>query len=282
MNDIYWTRACRERVVSRYAELLKSWPVPFEGHTVDTSQGKTFVLECGSPTAPPLVLFHGGYCNSLMWSRNVGAWSKHFRVLSVDIIGDPGYSAPSRPAFAGDTHARWIDDIWNALGLQQAAVVGASLGGWLALDYASRRPDRVKRAVGLAPAGIVRLSTAASLRILPLLFMGRWGFKKAFATSFGMDYESLSADERVFFDFLALLQRNVISRVRLPGALSDEALRSLSMPLKVVLGDRDVFFNADAVAHRIRVLAPHADVLRIPDAGHGLVDPTSIVLNFLL
>ena len=49
---------------------------------------------------------------------------------------------------------------------------------------------------------------------------------------------------------------NVISRVRLPGALDDAALGSLSMPLKVVLGDRDVFFGADTVAHRISALAP--------------------------
>jgi pimeloyl-ACP methyl ester carboxylesterase len=282
MNDIYWTKACRERVLGRYAQLLKSWPVPFEGRTVDTSQGKTFVLECGDPAAPPLMLFHGGYCNSLMWSRNVGIWSQHFRVLSVDIIGDPGYSAPSRPPFAGDAHARWIDDIWNALRLHQAAVVGASLGGWLALDYASRRPDRVTRVVALAPAGIVRMSTTATLKILPFLFMGSWGFRKAFAISFGMSHETLDPDGRVFFDFLALLQRNVISRVRLPVPLTDAALRSLSMPLRVVLGEQDVFFPTDTVARRISALAPHADVLRIPDTGHGLVDPTRLVLDFLV
>jgi pimeloyl-ACP methyl ester carboxylesterase len=63
--------------------------------------------------------------------------------------------------------------------------------------------------------------------------------------------------------------------------LGDDALASISMPLKVVLGDRDIFFNADAAAHRIRALVPHADVLRIPAAGHGLADPTSWVLEFL-
>jgi pimeloyl-ACP methyl ester carboxylesterase len=281
MKDIYWTKAGRERVLERYAKLLKSWPVPFEARTFGTSQGTTVVLDSGNPSSPPLVLFHGGYCNSLMWARSVSAWSDNFRVLSVDIIGDPGYSAPSRPGFTDDRHALWIDDIWNELGLRQASLVGASLGGWLALDYASRRPERVNRLVALAPAGIVKMSLSASLKILPFLFLGEWGFRKAFARSFGIGYESLKPDERVFFDFLALMQRNVIGRARLPGVLSDAALASISMPLKIILGERDVFFNTAAAARRVLSLAPHAELLRIPGVGHGLVDPTPMILEFM-
>jgi pimeloyl-ACP methyl ester carboxylesterase len=200
-------------------------------------------------------------------------------MLSVDIIGDPGYSAPSRPPFAGDYHARWVDDIWAALNLQQASLVGASLGGWVALDYASRRPDRVSRVIALAPAGIVRMSTAAALKILPFLLMGSWGFKKAFASSFGIRHGDLSVDERTFFDFLALAQRNVIARRRLPGVLDDAALAALSMPFKIVLGGRDIFFDAAAAASRVRALVPHAEIIQIEQAGHGLVDPTPIVLG---
>lgn len=281
MSTIYWSQSAGQRVRERYATLLQSWPVPYREHRLPTCQGETFVLECGDPAAPPLLLFHGGYCNSLMWSRSAAAWAQRFRVLAVDIIGDPGFSAPSRPPFTGDAHAHWIDDVWAALGLGQAAVVGASLGGWLALDYAARRPERIARLVALAPAGIVGFSLASYVQLVPLLFLGDWGFRRAFAISFGLDPDALVGEERSFFEFLALAQRSVIARLRLPTVLDDAALRSLSLPVKVVLGGRDVFFDAAAATRRLQALVPQAELQCLPEAGHGLVDPTAAVLEFL-
>jgi pimeloyl-ACP methyl ester carboxylesterase len=281
MKDIYWSRAAKLRTLERYSQLLSGWPVPYRRTMLETCQGKTFVLDCGDPALPPLLLFHGAYCNSLMWTRDVALWSQNFRVLSVDIIGDPGYSAPSRPAFSGDAHARWIDDIWDNLTIAKACVVGASLGGWLALDYAARRPERVSRLVALAPAGIVRNSLSSYFKIIPLLLLGSRGFKKAFEISFGLKYDALSLQERAFFDFLSLVQRSVISRTRLPTVLTDQRLRALTMPLRIVLGETDVFFDSEAVSHRLKHLLPMAEIICIPGAGHGLTDTTALVLDFL-
>ena len=66
-----------------------------------------------------------------MWMGDVAAWAEHFRVYAVDVIGDAGLSAPSRPPLASDAHALWLDDVMQALSLERASLVGVSLAdGW--------------------------------------------------------------------------------------------------------------------------------------------------------
>lgn len=38
---------------------------------------------------------------------DVTEWAKHFRTYAVDVIGQPGFSAPSRPAYESDDYAAW-------------------------------------------------------------------------------------------------------------------------------------------------------------------------------
>lgn len=56
----------------------------------------------------------------------------------------------------------------DALGIARAAFVGTSLGGWLALDYATRRPERVDRLALLCPGGVGRQKRGWLFRALLL------------------------------------------------------------------------------------------------------------------
>jgi pimeloyl-ACP methyl ester carboxylesterase len=69
------------------------------------------------------------------------------------MIGEAGFSAPSRPPLQGDTHALWLGDVLAGLGLTRMEIVGTSLGGWLALDYASRHPQAAERLALLCRRG---------------------------------------------------------------------------------------------------------------------------------
>jgi pimeloyl-ACP methyl ester carboxylesterase len=150
MTTIYKSDEGARAVRERYLEILKRWPVPNEQMRVPTRQGETFVIACGEKTAMPLLLFHGSAGNSAMWMGDVRAWAGHYRVYSIDLIGEAGLSAPTRPPLASEEYALWLDDVLKVLSITKAAIVGVSLGGWLALDYSTRRPERV---VSLSEAG---------------------------------------------------------------------------------------------------------------------------------
>lgn len=168
---IYKTDQGRMLVMKQYRTILDSWPVPCRETLLPTRQGETFVLTSGPDDGPPLVLLHGSATNSASWIGDVGIWSQQFRVHAIDMIGEPGLSAPSRPPLGSNVYAAWLDEVLNALGVTQAAVIGLSLGGWLAMDYAIRRPDRVSKLVLISPGGIGR-NRNILIWALPLLLLG--------------------------------------------------------------------------------------------------------------
>lgn len=67
---------------------------------------------------------------------------------------------------------------------------------------------------------------------------------------------------------------------RLP-VFTDQGLRALSMPVSVVVGERDRMFDSADTARRMRALAPKVRVRVLPGVGHAVLDQTEPVLGFL-
>ena len=202
MGEIFRTEEGRAAVHARYRQLLAYWPVANEQLRLPTREGETFVIACGPAGAPALVLLHGAQANALTWMGDVSAWSQHFRVYAIDVIGDVGLSAPSRPKLDTDGHALWLDDVLAGLGVERAAFVGLSLGGFIALDYAIRRPERVTALALLCPAGVGRQKNLLA-RAFPLPLLGSWGQRKLREMVFGPAPENPSPAAQAFGGFFA-------------------------------------------------------------------------------
>ena len=181
MSEIYRSEAGARLLRERYLNALEHWPVENEHLHVPTSEGETFVIASGPVTAPPLVLLHGSGSNSAQWMGRISELATHFRVYAVDMIGEPGLSAPCRPPLESDRYAVWLDAVLDFLGLERVRIMGLSLGGWLALDYAARRPGRVERLALSCPTGIGRQKKGFLLKALLLNPLGRWGRRKTVA-----------------------------------------------------------------------------------------------------
>jgi pimeloyl-ACP methyl ester carboxylesterase len=278
VSGIYTSPDGAQAVGQRYRELLTGWPVPAEHLRVPTREGETFVVASGPPDAPPLVLLHGSGANAVMWAGDVAVWSEHFRVYAVDIIGEPGLSAPTRPPMAPGAYTPWLDDVLDALGVARAAVVGMSLGGWVALDYATRRPERVERMVLLCPAGGARLKVGGALASLLLKPFGAWGQQRSLALVLG---PVLRTVPRPTVDFVLLVSRHFRYRREPVPVVDDDALRRATMPLLVVLGARDLIIDSRRTAERLSRLVPSATVRVLPDAGHLLPSQTAQIMEFL-
>jgi 3-oxoadipate enol-lactonase len=100
-----------------------------------------------SGSGPPVVLLHEGIADSRMWVHQLPALEPEFTVVRIDQRGF-GRSPlpPGRLSRVED-----VVSVLDELGLERAAVVGASFGGRVALELAGAHPERVERLVLVAP-----------------------------------------------------------------------------------------------------------------------------------
>jgi pimeloyl-ACP methyl ester carboxylesterase len=122
--------------------------------TIDVQGIQTHLFEAGSPTAPPLLYLHGTFLGNL-WLDYHKELAQHFHLFAPDT---PGFGLTRRPDWMRDMsdYTLYFRDLLNALGLQKAAIIGHSLGGWMAAEIAVWYPDRISKLV---------LSNAAGIRV---------------------------------------------------------------------------------------------------------------------
>lgn len=282
MSSLYRTEAGAQLIARRYREFLRFWPQPNRQFHVPTRYGETFVVSCGEDGAPPLLLLHGAGSNSAMWIADAPAWSARFKLYAVDVIGEPGFSAESRPPLKSDAFALWLDDVLQGLEIDRFSLIGISLGGWLALDYATRRPARVDRLVIIVPAGIGRQRWSLLFKVLPLLLLGDWGRKKALRIVIGPAPANNSGDIHPSYrDFMALVQQHFRPRMERLPVFADAALRQLGMPVLAILGGKDVILDSAETRQRLQRHTPHAEIRYLAEQGHGVFGERAAILQFL-
>jgi len=267
-------------IKQHYRQLLDRWPVAHEESRVPTREGETFVIACGAREAPPLMLLHGSGTNSAMWMGDVGTWAAEFRVYAVDVIGEPGFSAPSRPPLGSEACALWLDDVLEVFGVEKASFVGVSLGGWLALDYAARRPEKVEQLALINPSGIGRQKPSFLLIALPLLLLGPWGRRKAFAFAAGRTTTPATQGEREMAAFVSLIFQHFRPRLGKVPVFDNQTLRRLTMPVLLILGARDALLDARESKRRAQALIPRLDMRYLADAGHVIRSESAAIAVF--
>lgn len=276
MRSIYRSPAGERAVLARYDAVLARWPVPYMPMHIPTRHGTTFVIACGPPTAPLLVLLHGAGSNSSIWEGDIAGYSERFRVYAIDLIGEPGKSAPNRPPWNGPAYAEWLEDLLDALELETPTVIGLSQGAWTALQFAVTHPDRVRALVLLTPGGIVPDRLRFVIRALPSLLLGRRGITRL--NRLVLAGASVPAEvEQAMTEIMTHFKPRL-------GALpifADAELRRLTMPVQLVIGTHDVLRDANKIAARMQRFVPHLTATIVPRAGHALVGSYRYVLPFL-
>ncbi|HEV2642059.1 MAG TPA: alpha/beta fold hydrolase, partial [Candidatus Elarobacter sp.] len=133
-------------------------PSPWRTGRVRAAGATLATYEAGSdaPGAPVVLLLHGlGHWTDAAWGRLVPQLDPALRYVAFDL---PGFGASDKPDAAFDLpyFRRVLDDVVAALGLDRFALVGHSLGGFIAADYAGAHPARVTHLALIAPAAFAR------------------------------------------------------------------------------------------------------------------------------
>jgi pimeloyl-ACP methyl ester carboxylesterase len=104
---------------------------------------------------PALLLLHGITDSSATWEGVAPALAEHFTLIAPDLLGH-GESATPRGDYSLGAHASGVRDVLTALGIDRVTVVGHSLGGGVAMQFAYQFPERCERLVLVSSGGLGR------------------------------------------------------------------------------------------------------------------------------
>ena len=265
-----------------YNETAKLWPVPSEVKMIDTSYGKTFVRISGPIDAPPLVLLHGMGSNSLMWLRNIEVISKEYRTYAVDDIYGNGLSIYTKTIKDSNDFLNWLDELFDALELgDNINIMGMSYGGWQTGQYVLKFPNRLNKAILLAPAATILLvSSAFGIRAILSMLPVRYFTKRLM---YWVMEDAVKKDEKAMSELVDVMflasKCFKARRPPEPTVFDDNELKSIEVPMLYVVGENEKIYSAEKAVQRINTIAPQIKTEIIPDAGHDLVSVQAEMVN---
>ncbi|MGZ4671224.1 MAG: alpha/beta fold hydrolase [Ilumatobacteraceae bacterium] len=106
-----------------------------------------------SGEGPTVVLIHGIAGSSTTWRAVMPALAEHYTVIAPDLLGH-GHSAKPRGDYSLGAYASGIRDLLAVLGQERGTVIGHSLGGGVAMQFAYQFPERIERVVLVASGGL--------------------------------------------------------------------------------------------------------------------------------
>jgi pimeloyl-ACP methyl ester carboxylesterase len=138
----------------------------------------------------PLVFVHGLSGSWQNWLEQLPVFAAERRVITFDLPGF-GYSPMPRQKLSISGYARLLDQLLAQLGVDAAAVVGNSMGGFIGAELAIAYPQRVERLVLVSAAGLSTHEHPGSMRVLPamrrvervLMASGAWAATKSDAVA---------------------------------------------------------------------------------------------------
>ncbi len=102
---------------------------------------------------PVIVLIHGMARSSATWRAVIPALAERFTVIAPDLLGH-GESEKPRGDYSLGAFASGVRDFMTALGHERATVVGHSLGGGVAMQFAYQFPEHCERLVLVSSGGL--------------------------------------------------------------------------------------------------------------------------------
>jgi pimeloyl-ACP methyl ester carboxylesterase len=238
-------------------------------------------------SGPAVLLIHGIGDSADSWLDLIPSLARTHTVVAPDLLGH-GDSDKPRADYSIAAYANAMRDLLSVLDIEQATVVGHSLGGGVAMQFAYQFPERCERLVLVSTGGVshevhpgLRFVSAPNADfVLPLLrapgarVLGKAVFRllQALETDLGHDAEHLA---RVF-DALpdAASRRAFVRTLRAAVDWRGQAITMLDrcyltqgMPTLLVWGARDAVIPV-AHAHKAHAAMPHSRLEVFADAGH--------------
>lgn len=235
---------------------------------------------------PAIVLAHGGGGNHLSWWQNVPELSRHYRCVTLDHRG----FGDSRDVADGPGASAFVEDLrqlLDHLGIERAALVGQSMGGWTVLGFAVAHPERVSALVlcdtgaGVDDPEVVReLSTIREA--------GRGNLAQILTRAYAKDFPTREPVRHFLYQQISGLNRHIPANL-LPALMGLkhrlDPIIEKRIPTMLIVGEEDALASP-RVMEMIAGKIPRSRFVKVAGAGHSVyferpAEFNQLILDFL-
>lgn len=229
----------------------------------------------------PLVLLHGAfYTIDLNWSQLIPELSKTRKVIAIEMQGH-GHTPFSDRALSITALASDVEKLMDYLKIDSADIMGYSMGGSVAYQFAVQSPERLRKLVIIS-------STYKTDGWLPVVNGAFKDFKPEFFdnTPLQTAYDAVAPDKTKWRDFL----KQMFVFAQEPFNVGDSNIAKIAAPVLIISGDNDGLDKIELMK-TYKLLGggvsdlqpmPKSQLAIVPSQGHvSLMMQTTTILNYL-
>lgn len=248
MKSIYRNESAKKAVLDLYDSQMKRLGIPYNDIYIDTSFGKTHLIETGNVTAKPILVFHGGNATTAYNLKYCDFLLNDFHIYGVDTIGHPGKSAEKSLSPNNQAYGIWASEVISKLGYEKMACFGGSFGAGVLVKTMCVSPEKVERSVLLVPSAIKNAPAYKSMNMLFPMIM-YWITRKE--KWFEKCILPMAVERKNISDDILTTARCSIDNCRIktgmPANESVDNLKKYKNPVLVLAAEKDCLFPGKQV-----------------------------------
>lgn len=283
--SIYKSEKGKEAILSLYDKQLKRINEKYEDIYLDTSFGKTHLLETGNLSGSPLLVFHGGNATTAYNLLGCDFLMKDFHIYAVDTIGHPGKSAEVSLSPNNYDYGKWVAEIIESLGYEKISCFGGSFGAGIIAKTMCVVPHKMEKVVLYVPSGISNAPAINSMSMMIPMIMywithkAKW-LKKCMLPMAVVE-ENITDDiyetAKLSIEFLKV-------KTGMPSNVNAEDMKKCKAPTLIMAAELDCLFPAKQVIPRAERILDNCTTYLLEARGHMhflTEDEKKIIVDFL-
>jgi len=259
------------------AELEKTYGSPKNAYVTALGVNLHYQDTGPSKNATPILFLHGFGASLQTWDTWAQSLSDDYRVISVDLPGFGLTGEDPSGIYTDQRSVEVLEAFLKELKITKVVLVGNSMGGKFAWQFAARYPNQVSKLVLISPDGYASpgMEYGKKAEVPAIAELYRYFFSKTFLA---MNLEPAYANPNTLNDALVNRYYDLMLAPGVRGAilarmqqtvLQDPvpSLASIQVPTLLIWGEKDAFIPISNSNDYLKVM-PNAKRVSLPNIGH--------------
>lgn len=269
MKSIYESEEGKKEILDLYDRQLSRLATPWKDVYVDTTFGKTHIIETGNLSDEPLLVFHGGNATTAYNLLTCDFIMNDFHIYAVDMVGHPGKSAETSLAAKGYDYGRWVSEVIDGLKYDKISLFGGSFGAGVIAKTMCICPDKVKKVFLYVPSGIKNApainSASMMLPMIAYWVTGKDKWLKKCMLPMAIKEDNITDD---IYETAKLSIDHMRVKTGMPSNVDEKLMKKCNAPTLVMAAEKDCLFPGRGVIERAERIIPNCKTYLLEGRGH--------------